>query len=104
MTSSPTVVLGFSGEATIRQAEGLAERFKQALASSDRIEIDCSGLEEVDFTFIQLVISARKSAKAAGKVLAMSEPAKGALLDALLTCGAQDGPRAPFWLEREVSR
>ena len=31
MTSSPTVVLGFSGEATIRQAEGLAERFKQAL-------------------------------------------------------------------------
>jgi ABC-type transporter Mla MlaB component len=103
MASTPTVVIGFSGAATIRQAEDIAERLKQALASSDRIEVDCAGLTEVDTTFIQLILSARKSAEVAGKALTLSAPAGGVLLDALTICGAQHGARAQFWLEGRAS-
>ena len=103
MTNAPTVVIGFFGAATIRQADDIAERLKQALATSDRIEIDCTEVTEVDVTFMQLILSARKSAEAAGKALTLSAPASGALLDAVTICGAQDGPRANFWLERSAS-
>ena len=102
MGSAPTVVIGFSGAATIRQADEIAERLKQALASSDRVEIDCGEVTEVDLTFLQLILSARKSAEATGKVLSLSAPACGALLEAVTVCGAQDGPRAEFWLNRRA--
>lgn len=103
MASAPTVVIGFSGAATIRHADDIAERLKQALASSDRIEVDCSGVTEVDIAFIQLILAARKSAEAAGKMLALSAPAGGPLLEALTICGTQDGPRAQFWLGGRVA-
>ena len=103
MTSTPTVVIGFSGEATIRQANEIAERLKHALASSDRIEIDCSGVTEADITFIQLVTSAYNTACARGKVLELSAPVQGALLEAITLGGAQNGVRAQFWLEGRKS-
>ncbi|EME69554.1 sulfate transporter/anti sigma-factor antagonist sTAs [Paramagnetospirillum caucaseum] len=99
MARAPTVVIGFTGAATIRQADDIARQLKQALESSDRIEVDCSGLTEVDVAFIQLILAACKSAEAAGKVLSLSAPAGGALLEILTICGAQDGSRAQFWLE-----
>ena len=99
MASAPIVVLGFSGAATIREADEMAVRLKQALASSDRIEVDCSGVTEVDLAFLQLILAARKSAEAVGKQLCLSAPAGGVLLEALTVCGAHDGSRAQFWLE-----
>ncbi|HVI51892.1 MAG TPA: STAS domain-containing protein [Candidatus Sulfotelmatobacter sp.] len=100
MSSAPTVVIGFSGSATIRQADDVAHRLRQALESSDRIEVDCSELDEVDVTFLQLILAAHKSAEADGKVLVLSSPAKGALLDAVAICGAEQGIRADFWQAR----
>ncbi|MDO8608639.1 MAG: STAS domain-containing protein [Phaeospirillum sp.] len=98
MASAPTVVIDFSGAATIRHADEIAGRLKQALSSSDRIEVDCTAVTEVDIAFIQLILAARKTAEAAGKTLTLSAPAVGALLEALTICGTQDGPRAQFWL------
>ena len=103
MADTPTVVIGFSGAATIRHAEDIAERLKQALESSDHVEVDCTGVTEVDFTFMQLLLAARKSAETGGKTLSLSAPASGALLEAVTICGAQEGPRATFWLERRAS-
>lgn len=103
MTSTPTVVIGFSGEATIRQANDIAERLKHALASSDRVEIDCSGITEADITFIQLMISAHQTASAAGKIVELSAPARGPLLEIVTICGVENGPRAHFWLEGRTS-
>jgi len=103
MGTAPTVVIGFSGAATIRHADEIAERLRQAFASSDRIEIDCTQVTEVDVTFLQLLIAAVKSAEASGKVLSLSAPVRGALLEAVSVCGVQDGPRAQFWLERRAS-
>ena len=103
MTGTPTVVIGFSGAATIRHAEEFAERLKQALDSADRVEVDCTGVTEVDITFMQLLLSACKSAGARGQTVSLSTPASGALLEAVIICGAQEGPRAHFWLERRAS-
>jgi len=103
MTSTPTVVIGFSGETTIRQANDIAERLKHALASSDRVEVDCSGVTETDITFIQMMVAAHKSALAAGKVIELSSPAHGALLETVTICGAENGPRSNFWYEGRSS-
>ena len=103
MTSTPTVVIGFSGETTIRQANEIAERLKHALASSDRVEVDCSGVTETDITFIQMMVAAHKSALAAGKVIELSAPARGPLLEAVTLCGAENGPRSHFWFEGRTS-
>jgi ABC-type transporter Mla MlaB component len=100
MASAPIVVIGFSGAATIRQADDIAERLRQALASSDRLEVDCSGVTEADVSFIQLLLSARKSAEASNKALTLSAPASGPLLEVLTICGAHEGT---FWLGRRAA-
>gem|GEM_PF-5035930 len=72
------------------------------------IELDCSGVEEVDPTFFQLVISARKSAAALGRQLRLAAPANDVLQDALRRCGllgqASDAvwPDDEFWTKAEV--
>lgn len=99
MTGGPNVVIGFSGAATIRQADDTAQRLIQALDQHDRIEVDCTAVTEADFSFIQLLIAARKSADASGKSLVLSAPATGALLEALTICGLDDSPRRDFWLK-----
>ncbi|MCW2244425.1 ABC-type transporter Mla MlaB component [Azospirillum fermentarium] len=103
MPQAPTVVIGFSGALTIREAEEVFGRLREALETSERVEIDCSGVTEADITFIQLILAARTSAAAAGKTLMMSGPAGGALLDALAVCGLADGPQAPFWTEGRLA-
>ena len=103
MASAPTIVIGFSGSATIRNVEDNAKRLTQALSQSDRVEVDFSQLEEVDFTFVQLMVSALKTAEAEGKTLAASMPARGPLLDVLKICGLESSPRRKFWLQDEVA-
>lgn len=99
MAGAPNAVVSFSGAATIRQTDETAERLKQALDQFDTVEIDCAALTEVDFSFIQVVIAALKSAEGAGKVLVLSAPASGVLLEALAVCGLDDSPRREFWLK-----
>ncbi len=75
--------LVFDGPATLRAIGDFNTRIIDAMAHHDAVEIDCSGLGEVDLSFVQLLLSARKTALACGKSLALSHPASGALLDAL---------------------
>lgn len=103
MGKAPTIVLGFSGSATLRQADDLADRLKEALSAGDRIDIDCGGLEEVDVSFIQLLIAARKSALASGKDLTLSAPAGGCLLAALTAAGLASAGSQSFWFGERTS-
>ena len=99
MAKPSATVIGFSGAATIRTVDEIAERLKQALAVSKSIEIDCSELGEVDLTFIQIVTAARKSALAAGKTLGLKAPARGCLLAVLNAAGIQPAGLQAFWFE-----
>ena len=75
--------LKFSGPLTVRAAKQIRARLTDALRQYPAVTIDCSGATEVDLSFIQLILSARKSASAAAKTLSLAQPADGALLEAL---------------------
>lgn len=99
----PAVIVKFTGAATIRQAEDIADRLGRALAQSDPVLLDCDELQEVDFAFLQMVVAAKKQAANQGKSLGLTAPARGALLEALMICGVENGPRRDFWLHQQGS-
>jgi ABC-type transporter Mla MlaB component len=96
--------LKFSGPLTVRVAKQIRTRIIEALRQFPSVTIDCSGATEVDLSFIQLVLSARKSAAASAKILSLAPPADGALLEALRQAGlVAPADRQPvadqtFWL------
>jgi DNA-binding transcriptional ArsR family regulator len=89
---------------TVRLAKQIRARIIEALGQFPSVTIDCSGATEVDLSFIQLILSARKSASASAKTLSLAQPADGALLEALRQAGlvapAEREPVADqtFWL------
>ena len=94
-----TVVLDFTGPQTVREAEQVAGRLREALSGGGEVLLDCGRIEEVDLTFIQLVIAARKSAERDGKTLTLQSPAQGPLLKALDLAGILPGGPQNFWFE-----
>ncbi len=59
--------LRLGGNATVDQALKLRGRLEEALAAADRVDLLVAELEEADVSFLQLVVAARESARAAGK-------------------------------------
>jgi len=96
--------LKFSGPLTVRVAKPIRTRLIEALRQFPSVTIDCSDATEVDLSFIQLVLAARKSASAAAKTLSLAQPADGALREALQQAGlVAPADREPvadqtFWL------
>lgn len=76
-----------AGDLTIRTAKSLHGELLAALGQHDRLEIDCTDAAEVDLSFIQLLIAARKSAARAGKTLAVRHAPGGVVEDALRRAG-----------------
>jgi ABC-type transporter Mla MlaB component len=96
--------LKLGGPLTVRLAKQIRARIIEALGQFPSVTIDCSGATEVDLSFIQLILSARKSASASAKTLSLAQPADGALLEALRQAGlVAPADREPvadqtFWL------
>jgi ABC-type transporter Mla MlaB component len=96
--------LKLGGPLTVRLAKRIRARIIEALGQFPSVTIDCSGATEVDLSFIQLILSARKSASASAKTLSLAQPADGALLEALRQAGlVAPADREPvadqtFWL------
>lgn len=101
------VMLG--GPLTVRSIAPMHERLLAALRQYPAVTVDLSRAGEIDLSFIQLMLAARKSAAAAGKRLSLGAPAAGALHDALVCAGliasAGDQPAADqaFWLNKETA-
>jgi ABC-type transporter Mla MlaB component len=79
--------LKFSGPLTVRVAKQIRARVIDALRQFPHLTIDCSGASEVDLSFIQLMLAARRSASAASKTISFAQSADGALLEALQQAG-----------------
>jgi ABC-type transporter Mla MlaB component len=93
--------LSFSGEMTIRTIEAAHRSLCDKLQSSDGIIIDVTEVGDADLTFIQLIESARRTAAAQAKTLALTAPASGGLRSLLDRGGflpKGDGEAAAFWL------
>ena len=108
MTERPAkILLSFSGTLTLRRADAVCASLCEALGAGAPVEIDCSEADEVDATFIQLLIAARRSAAARGTPFRLSAPAGGAVLETLVRGGFFDPsredatPEAAFWTGRD---
>lgn len=95
--------LVFSGALTIQSADGVYSSLTEALARHAAVVVDCTAATEIDLSFIQLLLAARRSAQGSGKSVVLSAPAGGALLNALSRggfLGAPHGQAMPdeaFW-------
>lgn len=98
-----TFVVKLSGAQTIREAEGTLLALRDALAAEQSVTLDCEAVEEADLAFLQLILAARKSARQAGKSLALTAPAAGALLAALDSAGIRPEGDYHFWFEGATS-
>lgn len=84
LAEQPTVapfVLACEASATLSNATELRARLVEALDRSDSVLVDLSEVEDLDMTFVQLLVSARKSAERSGKGLSVgaSESSKEAI-------------------------
>jgi ABC-type transporter Mla MlaB component len=79
----------------------------QAIEKNQAVTLDCSAVTSADIGLVQLILSARQTARAAGKSISLSAAAHGALLDVLTRGGFVSAPGcAPaieqaFWLNQE---
>jgi anti-anti-sigma regulatory factor len=76
-------VLRFDGSLTLPRAETIRSILAAALDEGAPIAIDCDGATEVDVSFIQLLLAARRSAAHRGASFALAAPAAGTLRAAL---------------------
>lgn len=83
MTSTRAHTLVLSGEAGIKAAADIAASLKEALAAHDHVDLDTQAMTSADLTTAQLLLSARATAVAAGKILHLLSPL-GAPLQAVL--------------------
>ncbi|MBI1199721.1 MAG: STAS domain-containing protein [Phenylobacterium sp.] len=72
-----------SGDLTIRSIAEVHAALSGALEAHDAVVAQIDAGAEVDLTFAQLLVSARCTALAAGKTLALAQPAAGQLLEIL---------------------
>jgi len=85
--------LKLSKDLTIQNADEIRVKLSSAVAEHPIVRVDCSDATEVDLSFVQLLIAARRSATALGREFGLAAPAAGVLLDALKRGGVvADGP------------
>ena len=60
-------LLSISGALTIEQAAGFRERLIEALAASEELHLDLSGVTGIDLSGLQLLCACHQSAEQAGK-------------------------------------
>lgn len=67
-----TAMIGLAGSVTVRESVELREALVSALAAADKVLLDVGGITETDPSFFQLLCSARQTAEAAGRELALA--------------------------------
>jgi anti-anti-sigma regulatory factor len=106
--SADTGHIDFAGPQTIREAEQSRSMLIAALHGSQTVVIDCSSVTDVDLSFVQILLSAQKTASIAGKTIDFSSPLSNTLRDVLrragLLCSSDGAPLADdaFWFRRET--
>ncbi|UVD56050.1 STAS domain-containing protein [Rhizobium sp. Pop5] len=90
----------------IRHASELYSKLSDEFHSRDTIIISIPEGAEADLSFVQLIESTRRQAKAKGKTFKLSSPASGSVLKVLERAGfinSFDQEDEKFWLHKEVT-
>jgi hypothetical protein len=104
---SKTSSVELSGELTIRSINDVRARMIDALDGRAQVTAKIADDAVVDLTFVQLMESARRSAREGGKGLCLAAPASGMLLETLQRGGfltGDDTARRDFWLMESGDR
>ncbi|PDS32810.1 STAS domain-containing protein [Rhizobium phaseoli] len=91
---------------SIRTVSELYSKFADAFQGRDTIVIGIPESAEADLSFIQLIESSRRQAKAEGKTFKLSAPVRGSVLKVLDRAGfidSFDQEDSKFWLHKEVT-
>jgi len=97
---APLSILKFSGVIDVRSIRKPFQTIRKAASSGRDIQIDLSGVTEIDMTFVQLIEAARRSAAQAGTAISLAKPATGMVLETLQRAGFLTDPpdaRTRFW-------
>jgi anti-anti-sigma regulatory factor len=91
-----------SGPMTLQTVTEAHEKILEAFTAEAVPTLDISEVEDPDLCFIQLIESARRTARERGQVLTLSSPAPEAMMRALERGGFVNGSdeRRNFWLAK----
>jgi len=92
-------IVKLSGAINVGSIDDIFGEIKQAFGNAG-VEVDLSGVTDIDLTFVQLMESARLGAVVAGNVIRLSQPASGIVLETLQRGGFLSDPpdeRTLFW-------
>ena len=109
MTGDSAHTLKISGDAGLRNVQDVAGLLRQALDSHSSITVATEDLTSIDVTILQLLVAARKSAQASGKILTLRAPPDGVLHRLLVQTGfvGTDGksltPEGEFWTQTSAT-
>jgi hypothetical protein len=98
---SKTFSVALSGDLTIRAIGDVRIQMIDALRDHAEVTAKVADDAVVDLTFVQLMESARRSAREDGKAFALAAPATGQLRETLERGGflaGDDAARREFWL------
>lgn len=93
------------GAQTLRNIHEAHNLLRAALAEHPTVEVDCEAVTEFDLSFVQLLLSTKRSADKTGKLFGLASPAAGQLRAVLERAGFLPVPvnefnnYAAFWLK-----
>ena len=101
MTGSSTFTLVLTGDASIKSAQDLLGRLREAVAGYAAIALDTQDIAQADVSTVQTLLAARTKATALGKSLTLKGPPGPKLQAVLEAAGFLDPaqPAARFWTE-----
>lgn len=106
-SATKTGQVRLEGSLTSGELAPVHDELTKAIEKNKTVTLDCSAVTAADIGLVQLMLSARQTARDAGKSVTLSAPAYGALLDVLTRGGFVSAPGCPpaieqaFWLNQE---
>lgn len=101
MTRNSTFTLVLAGDVSVKSAQDVLGRLKEAVAGHQAIALDTKDITQADVTTVQTLLSARAKAAELGKSLTLQGP-PGPKLQAVLEGAGFLNPAQPaarFWTE-----
>jgi len=104
-SAAELTTLEFVGELTIKTIAGAHERLVEAFGASSAVRAQVAENAVIDLTFVQLIESARRTARETGAAFALATPAAGQLRETLERGGfLASADDQEFWLMKSEDR